>query len=75
LRGALNTISTCRPIIMSETTPLRYESPLPDEFEFVTRLGYEGWFSFEGATIPFSEFHASKHANPQNFGRSFMLSV
>jgi hypothetical protein len=57
---------------MTEVSPLLYERDLPETFAFVTDLGYEGWFTFEGAHHPFSRFVAAEHANPAQFGKRFM---
>src|SRR5262245_13671926 len=74
LEGALSTIERCRPIVMTEATPLLYPSDLPSAFEFVTDLGYEGWFFFSGEVHAFHEFRPSIHANPDNYrsGDAFM---
>jgi len=74
LRGALDTIARCRPIVMTEVTPLLYAHDLREEFRFVTDLGYEGWFSFEGNYFRFAEFEPTVHANPKQFATSFMSS-
>lgn len=72
LSGSLATIERCRPVLMTEVSPLLYEKDLPETFGFVTDLGYEGWFTFEGTHHPFSHFVAAEHANPVLFGKRFM---
>lgn len=63
LRGGVETIRRCRPVIMTETTPLLYEDDLVKTFRFLTDLGYEGWFTYLGTRYPFSEFDADVHTN------------
>jgi FkbM family methyltransferase len=74
LEGCMKTIDTCRPAIMSEVTPLLYPSALPDMFRFLTDLDYEGWFKFDRKYLPFADFSAPVHANPEQFGGRFMNS-
>ncbi len=74
LRGALGTVERCRPNIMTEATPLLYESGLIAAFSFLTALGYEGWFGFQGRFRPFAEFNAAVHANPDQWGKAFVNS-
>jgi FkbM family methyltransferase len=68
LRGALETISTWRPVIMTEVTPLLYESRLDQTLAFLTNLDYVGWFGFGRAYVPLTEFDPQHHANPVNWG-------
>ena len=72
LAGCLKTIRACRPAILTEVTPLLYDRPLPDMFGFLTDLGYEGWFKFDRAYHPFTDFSGPVHANPENWGGRFM---
>jgi FkbM family methyltransferase len=74
LRGALQTIARCRPFVMTETSPLKYELSLPDEFAFLSQLDYAGWFRFERHWFPLDVFDAAVHARPENFdsGRAFV---
>jgi hypothetical protein len=72
LRGMLGTIARRRPTLLVEVSPLRYERDLPDAFEFVTDLGYEGWFSYRGKREPFSRFRPDVHANPDRWPDDFM---
>lgn len=68
LTGARATIERCRPIMMSEVSPLLYGRPIPEVFSFVTDLGYVGWFGYGGGHLPFAEFDPDRHANPERFG-------
>jgi FkbM family methyltransferase len=70
LRGALQTIARCRPFVMTEISPLKYEQDLPAEFAFITQLDYAGWFKFAGRWHPLDAFDRSIHACPQNFDSS-----
>lgn len=72
LAGALHTIERCQPVILTECTPLKYDQDVPTMFQFLTELGYEGFFRFDGAHHPFSEFDAAKHADAAGFGHRFM---
>jgi FkbM family methyltransferase len=74
LRGALETIKTSRPAILSEVYPLLYEERMDRVFAFVTELRYRGWFGFAGRFLPFEKFDPAVHANPANWGKpnSFM---
>ena len=68
LRGAMETIKRCRPIILTEVSPLKYEDALPDVFTFLTQHAYVGWFRFAGKWLPLSEFRSEIHTNRQHFG-------
>lgn len=72
LEGAIETILRDRPIIMTEVALQLYEHPLPKEFRFLTDLDYEGWFTFEGKHMPFSDFRSEIHANLALWGKRFM---
>lgn len=68
LLGALKTIDQWRPIIMTETTPLLYESGLVSHFRFLTERDFVGWFTFMGRAYPFDQFDPTVHASPKLFG-------
>ena len=70
LHGALNTIERCRPVLLIEVYPLKYENPLPDEFSFILKMNYVAWFSFAGKWYPFEQFDSNIHAVPGHFGDS-----
>ena len=72
LEGALQTIERCRPFIMTETTPLLYQSRLDETFRFVLEIGYRGWVTFHDRLLSFDELQPDVHLNPANFGRSFI---
>jgi len=68
LRGALQTIRRCRPVIMSECTPLKYEADLKTVFGFILQENYVGWCSFGGRWLPFDKLVPEVHVNPKRFG-------
>ena len=68
LQGALQTIKRCRPVIMTEVSPLKYESDLRVVFEFITREKYIGWFKFAKKWHNFSKLVPEVHLNEANFG-------
>lgn len=69
LRGALRTIESWRPTIMSEVTPLLYEDRLDRVFSFLTDLDYRGWFCFNQRFLPLTSFDPAVHANRENWGK------
>jgi FkbM family methyltransferase len=69
LRGALQTIRRCRPVIMTECTPLKYEADLQTVFGFILQANYVGWCSFAGGWLPFDRLVPERHLNPGRFGR------
>lgn len=68
LGGALQTIRRCRPVIMTECTPLKYEADLKTVFSFVLQEGYVGWCSFAGNWLPFERLVPTQHLDPARFG-------
>ena len=72
LAGCMKTIEACRPAILTEVTPLLYPRPIPETFEFLTQLGYEGWFKFERKYVSLADFSGPVHANPEQWGGRFM---
>ena len=68
LRGALETIKRCRPTIMTEVSPLKYDQDLPQVFDFLTEQQYAGWFRFGGRWIPLHDFKRDIHSNSAHFG-------
>jgi FkbM family methyltransferase len=69
LRGALQTIVRCRPVVLVEVYPLKYLRPMVEEFQFVLQHGYCAWFSFAGRWLPMENFRAQVHAAPESFGK------
>jgi len=69
LRGGLETIDRCRPVMLVEVYPLKYQHPLREEFDFLLRRGYCAWFSFAGKWSSLDEFRAIVHASPEKFGK------
>ncbi|MEQ1800519.1 MAG: FkbM family methyltransferase [Gammaproteobacteria bacterium] len=72
LRGAMRTITRCRPVVLCEVTPLLYPRPLPEMFHALTSAGYKGWFHFAGSYHPFDDFDQERHANRALWKKSFM---
>ena len=70
LRGALQTISRCRPVIFVEVYPLKYQRSLAQEFAFILEQGYCAWFSFRDAWHPLSALRPQVHASAENFGKA-----
>jgi FkbM family methyltransferase len=68
LRGSVDTLRRCRPVVMVEVYPLRYESALGQEFGALIDMGYAAWFNWEGRWLPLSELRADVHLDPANFG-------
>lgn len=68
LQGAMETIKRCRPTIMTEISPLKYEQALPDVFAFLTRHGYCGWFRFGGKWLPLAGYRSEIHCNRAHYG-------
>ncbi len=72
INGALETIRRCKPVIMTEVTPLLYPRPLPEMFRFVIDMGYTGWFYFERKYHSFDVFSPQIHADEAQWGQKFM---
>ena len=70
LRGARQTIRRCRPVIMTECTPLKYEADLATVFAFLLDENYRGWFSFAGTWLPFERLAPEVHLDPARFGQA-----
>ncbi|CAN7658450.1 FkbM family methyltransferase [Pseudoduganella sp. LjRoot289] len=68
LRGAMETIRRCRPTILTEVSPLKYDDALPEVFSFLTRHAYVGWFRFAGTWLPLAGFKREIHSNRAHFG-------
>jgi FkbM family methyltransferase len=69
LRGALTTIRHCRPVILIEVYPLKYQRSVPEEFAFLLRENYCAWFSFADRWYPLESFRREVHAKRENFGK------
>lgn len=70
LRGALATIARCRPVIMTEVSPLKYSDELPLVFKFITDINYRGWFRLNKEWLPLNTYSGRLHAAPENFGNA-----
>jgi FkbM family methyltransferase len=68
LHGALETIKRCRPTIMTEVSPLKYQDELPEVFSFLTQHAYIGWFRFARKWLPLTEFKTEIHSNKDHYG-------
>ncbi len=70
LLGALATIRRCRPVILIEVYPLKYERSLIEEFGHITAMTYSGWFMYQGRWLPLSQLKTNEHVVPANFGKA-----
>ena len=70
LRGAMSTIQRCRPNILIEVYPLKYDHELAEEFSFLLNEKYIGWFSWADGWKPLSELDSKIHLRSENFGDS-----
>lgn len=68
LHGALETIKRCRPTIMTEVSPLKYEAELPEAFSFLTQQAYIGWFRFAHKWLPLTDFKMGIHSDEKHYG-------
>jgi FkbM family methyltransferase len=68
LRGALATIARCRPVMLVEVYPLKYQQSLADEFAFITGLNYVAWFSYHDAWYALSTLKPDVHTVAAQFG-------
>jgi FkbM family methyltransferase len=69
LRGCLQTISRCRPVMLVEVYPLKYAGSLAEEFAFITQLDFVAWFVFQGTWHPLKNLDPQVHTVEANFGR------
>ena len=70
LRGATEIISRCRPVILVEVYPLKYERSIVDEFSFILERNYCAWFSLSGLWRHLDTLNQAVHAAPKNFRNS-----
>ena len=68
LRGGAATIARCRPSILVEVYPLRYERPIVEEFSFILKDNYCAWFSLMKSWHKLDTLNQAVHAAPENFG-------
>jgi FkbM family methyltransferase len=64
LRGGEATIRRERPVLLVEVEQRHLRIPMQRVFEFVTGLGYRGWFMDGGALRPLAEFRYEVHQEP-----------
>lgn len=69
LRGAMTTIRRCRPIVMTEATPLKYQVGLAETFRFLLREAYVAWFRFGKAWHRLESVDPARHLDPAAFGQ------
>lgn len=69
LRGAACTIARCRPTILVEVYPLKYERRLAEEFSFILDQNYCAWFSFDKLWHDLDTLNQALHTAPENFGK------
>jgi FkbM family methyltransferase len=72
LRGAMKLIRRDRPNLMVEVSPLKYDRPLPEVFDFLRAEGYQGLFKFDGKYHLFDAFDPGIHAREDQWPRRFM---
>jgi FkbM family methyltransferase len=70
LRGAMQTIIRCRPVLLVEIYPLKYASAVQQEFAFVLEHHYCGWFSLARRWHPLTMLDAAVHLQPAHFGNA-----
>ncbi len=69
LRGAMKTVVRCRPVVLIEIYPLKYQRAIVEEFDFILKHDYCAWFMFADKWLPMSDFRAEVHAAPDRFGQ------
>lgn len=68
LRGAADTITRNRPAVLVEAEERHHPHAVAAISEFLTGLGYAGYFDVDGSRRPVQEFDANEHQNPANIG-------
>jgi len=61
LRGAVDTITRTRPVLLIEVEQWRLSFPMQEVFRFVENLGYRGIFLDRGRVRPLGAFSPSEH--------------
>lgn len=68
LRGAVDTLTRNRPTIVLEAEERHHPGTVSAICEYLTELGYAGYFNLDNARRPIEEFDASRYQNPANIG-------
>lgn len=68
LRGGSSTLRRCLPTILIEIEERHRPNSIWDSNEFLTTLGYEGYFILDRHLTPITAFDLSKHQNVQHIG-------
>lgn len=68
LRGAADTITRNRPAVLVEAEERHHPNAVAAITEFLSGLGYAGYFDVGGTRRPVEEFDAAEHQNAANIG-------
>jgi FkbM family methyltransferase len=68
LRGAADTLVRNRPAVLVEAEERHHPRAVAAITEFLSGLGYAGYFDVGGTRRPVEEFDAIEHQNPANIG-------
>ena len=66
LRGAAETLQRNRPALLVEAEERHYPNAVTAIKEFLSALGYTGYFDLDGTRRPIDEFYPDEHQNPSN---------
>jgi FkbM family methyltransferase len=66
LRGAAETLKRNRPPLLVEAEERHHRNAVAAITEFLSALGYSGYFDVDGTRRPIDEFHPDEHQNPSN---------
>jgi FkbM family methyltransferase len=64
IRGAMETLKRCSPIIIIEIEQRHINFPIYDVFDLIIKQDYSGYFTFSGALKDLSEFNYEEHQKP-----------
>ncbi|OBA84174.1 methyltransferase [Mycobacterium sp. 1164966.3] len=68
LRGAADTLTRNRPAVLVEAEERHHPHAVASITEFLSGLGYTGYFDVGGTRRPVQEFDPAEHQNPANIG-------
>jgi FkbM family methyltransferase len=68
LRGGLATIRRCFPTLLIEIEDRHKPNACKEVFDFLSALGYEGYFIQNKQLVSVSDFDSNAHQNPSNIG-------
>ena len=66
LRGAAETLRRNRPTLLVEAEERHHRNSVAAITEFLSSLGYTGYFDLDGTRRPIDEFYPDEHQNPSN---------